>query len=452
MRITLWLGALLLVLAASALAQEERIIDNFAGVGTRAMGMGGSFVGVADDFTALYWNPAGLAQMQHHEVQAAFTRNGLTMESARSGISASSDLASTRVDALGGVYRVPVQRGSLVVAAGYNRVQAFDWVLREPGLTVVEPPPGSPAGTPRDSVLADNSYRHEGGIALTAFGAAVDVSPTVSLGATLGFTNGEDRSQTSFDWRDTLGTQTWRRAQDREAYDDNYGVALHAALGGLMRYPREEPRVRVGAQVTYSGVHDVSYVFRGIPDPNEHSRVEYDDGLVVSRQDTTESGSYRIALPLEMSAGVSVVPVAGLLLAGSVHVAEWKQTEYKGTDAEELAGATSFQSQYRNVARYHVGAEWQVPAVALDLRAGYYTDPLPFVGPLDPAADVDPETNPLVVVDQDRRFTTLGAGLVVDQVVHLDLAWVHGHYKQHEGRLSEKWTGDRVFASVACRF
>ena len=33
-------------------AQEEMAIDNFAGVGIRAMGMGGAFVGVADDFTA----------------------------------------------------------------------------------------------------------------------------------------------------------------------------------------------------------------------------------------------------------------------------------------------------------------------------------------------------------------------------------------------------------------
>jgi F plasmid transfer operon, TraF, protein len=30
-------------------------------LGTRALGMGGAFVGVADDATAVYWNPAGLA-------------------------------------------------------------------------------------------------------------------------------------------------------------------------------------------------------------------------------------------------------------------------------------------------------------------------------------------------------------------------------------------------------
>ncbi len=35
--------------------------QTFEAVGTRALGMGGAFVAVADDSTAVYWNPAGLA-------------------------------------------------------------------------------------------------------------------------------------------------------------------------------------------------------------------------------------------------------------------------------------------------------------------------------------------------------------------------------------------------------
>jgi hypothetical protein len=37
------------------------------GFGARAMGMGGAFVAVADDATAVYWNPAGLAQLSKAE-------------------------------------------------------------------------------------------------------------------------------------------------------------------------------------------------------------------------------------------------------------------------------------------------------------------------------------------------------------------------------------------------
>ena len=41
------------------------------GVGPRAAALGGAFTAIADDATALYWNPAGLAQMQTAEVTSA---------------------------------------------------------------------------------------------------------------------------------------------------------------------------------------------------------------------------------------------------------------------------------------------------------------------------------------------------------------------------------------------
>jgi hypothetical protein len=36
-------------------------------VGARAIGMGGAFVGTANDVTSLYWNPAGIARLDHSE-------------------------------------------------------------------------------------------------------------------------------------------------------------------------------------------------------------------------------------------------------------------------------------------------------------------------------------------------------------------------------------------------
>ncbi|OFW03987.1 MAG: hypothetical protein A3H96_16220 [Acidobacteria bacterium RIFCSPLOWO2_02_FULL_67_36] len=50
--------ALVVVLAASP---SPSLAQGFGEVGTRAAGMGGAFVAVADDASAVYWNPAGLA-------------------------------------------------------------------------------------------------------------------------------------------------------------------------------------------------------------------------------------------------------------------------------------------------------------------------------------------------------------------------------------------------------
>ena len=40
-------------------------------IGARAMSMGGAFSAVASDGTALFWNPAGLAQITYQEITAA---------------------------------------------------------------------------------------------------------------------------------------------------------------------------------------------------------------------------------------------------------------------------------------------------------------------------------------------------------------------------------------------
>jgi len=82
-RATLTVAALLL-LAGSAGA-------NFleTEVGARAMGMGGAFVAVADDVTALHWNPAGLADLEGTQVfgmrTSVYSVDGLAEDAVMAG-------------------------------------------------------------------------------------------------------------------------------------------------------------------------------------------------------------------------------------------------------------------------------------------------------------------------------------------------------------------------------
>ena len=118
----------------------------------------------------------------------------------------------------------------------------------------------------------------------------------------------------------------------------------------------------------------------------------------------------------------------------------------------EFRASTSFETQYQDVLRYHLGVEYKVPTIALDLRAGYFTDPIPFVGPrnLDPIADYPP-----IRIATDRRFFTLGAGLLLDGVVQIDLAWLQGSFEQTEvvdDTIVEAHNMDRVFIGVGYGF
>lgn len=66
--------ALLMVLSAIALADGVGAFSAFkSGVGARALAMGGAFVAVADDATAVLWNPAGLAQVADTRISGMTT-------------------------------------------------------------------------------------------------------------------------------------------------------------------------------------------------------------------------------------------------------------------------------------------------------------------------------------------------------------------------------------------
>jgi hypothetical protein len=66
--------ALLMVLSAVAWADGIGAFSAFKnGIGARALAMGGAFVAVADDATAMLWNPAGLAQLDDTRVTGMST-------------------------------------------------------------------------------------------------------------------------------------------------------------------------------------------------------------------------------------------------------------------------------------------------------------------------------------------------------------------------------------------
>lgn len=60
--------ALILILIFTIGFSLNAIDWNISGAGARAAGMGGAFIGVADDATAITWNPGGLTQLYRPEV------------------------------------------------------------------------------------------------------------------------------------------------------------------------------------------------------------------------------------------------------------------------------------------------------------------------------------------------------------------------------------------------
>lgn len=61
-----------LLLGLIALIMISQTAISYACVGARPLGMGGAFISIADDVNAIYWNPAGLTQLE--QKQTTYTR------------------------------------------------------------------------------------------------------------------------------------------------------------------------------------------------------------------------------------------------------------------------------------------------------------------------------------------------------------------------------------------
>jgi len=117
----------------TSLSYAQNINWNLTGAGARAAGFGGAFIGVADDATAISWNPAGLTQLIDPEASAVMRYISDTYKSDYSGRSESESLAHFVPNFASGVY--PFNFPGLKVVAAVAYQQQLDlytkWNLEE---------------------------------------------------------------------------------------------------------------------------------------------------------------------------------------------------------------------------------------------------------------------------------------------------------------------------------
>ena len=145
-------------------------------VGTRALGMGGAFVAVADDPSAVYWNPAGLPRM-------GLINLGVDWQSFDTGLD-----APTFLDPAAGGSSALVALTTPPLGVAYYRLRQTNLFPTRPDIL----PPGTAfAGDGRDATLF-----HDGmGTSLTThnIGASVvqSIGERIDVAATVRFVRGE---------------------------------------------------------------------------------------------------------------------------------------------------------------------------------------------------------------------------------------------------------------------
>lgn len=351
------------------IAEQSRTAFTIQGAGARAAGTGGAFIAVADDGTAVSFNPAGLAQLLRPEV--SFTAQSYNRNERLTGFATSdARIPTTQEDSAAGDHRtrpsfismaVPWSRDGRNAAfqISYQRILDFDFASDR---AYTATPTGG--GAPRN--ITQNVLQ-DGGIDLYSAALAMELSPRILAGLSVnswqgrwGFDSVSNRSVQGADVFDSTLTQ------------ENQFRGLNANLGLIWR----SDFLNFGA--VYRTPFTATYTFENYlvqPDPAT--------GLIVTTHGARRS--YDVKWPETFGWGLGLHPLSTLLLTADWSYTPWSKadfvdqgTAYDGRNWFDLAVA----SRTPNVRTFNTGAEWVAyvgDACVIPLRAGWFDEPQPIV-------------------------------------------------------------------------
>jgi long-subunit fatty acid transport protein len=412
---------IILVLLSLSLAQGTydaiRITDNELGFGARALGMGGAYVGVADDYSATYWNPGGLAQMRKMEFWMELSNlnygNSVEFQGNVKDVSTS----ATKFNSIGFTFPIPTYRGSLVFAFGYQRLKDFEYQNEFSGISAEGTDRLSFSGVDPDNpndiydffgrdVEKTGYASDDGSINQWSFAGAVDVSPTASVGLALNFWTGKSNFLQDFDQFDIYNNFDMYPADFNE-YIENRKISskyssFNAKFGALFKVGNQ---ARIGLGI------ESPQTFKVKEDYSSDGILYFDNG---DNFTFPEEGNfeYNVKIPFRFSGGVSVA-LGKILLSGSTKYTDWSQVKFDTGDLNDLN--RNFKTGYRGTFKLNFGAELGIPLYDSQIRAGYIYDPTPLKN---------------MPSDNNRKYLTFGLGTLIDRMFKIDIAYLRGTWKQ----------------------
>ena len=127
------------VLVAALSAPPFAAAQAAEAIGTRAQGMAGAFVGVADDASAVYWNPGGLAKGAYFSLVLDGNRSRAVPDGELTGAKRSGSLLALSTPALGlSYYRVQTSTVSSLPTFSRSAFQLDTLITHHLGATLVQ--------------------------------------------------------------------------------------------------------------------------------------------------------------------------------------------------------------------------------------------------------------------------------------------------------------------------
>jgi long-subunit fatty acid transport protein len=467
-RVLLGLGILFALTSTKSFAQypEDALRLSLSGlsVGARALAMGGAYTGVANDFTAIYWNPAGLGQIRQFELSGGVDHFGYSNDATFLGQSSNYSNSSTSISNAGFVYPIPTRRGSFTLAFGYNRSTDFTTALAFNGFNSVSsiiPSLYNPDATQdlawqlyledttgyspiQKNVNQRGKVLENDGVNNWSVAGALEIAPRFFLGATLTLLSGsysyirnytEEDSKNlyttpPFDFQqlDLTNTIDW----DLSGYGFKIGMLYNtgdiASFGLTMKLPS---RYTVKEKFQSDGTSTFKT-------PDNSGNYQYSASV-------GGNSEYDVQTPFVFGGGVSI-NAGGFVLSGDAEYTDWSEMEFKNPSSnisDLVSQNADIKNLFRATTNLRAGAEYTIPEQGVCLRAGFAYQPSPYDG--DPSSFA-------------QKYVTGGIGFAVESTVFIDVAYAHGWWDTYHvnydqtSRTDEKVKTDNLLFNVSYRF
>lgn len=375
-------------------------------VSARSAGMGNAFVGLANDASALYWNPAGLGQLRMREFSIGLANVGMNNDASMFGVTTSGSESGVVLTDLNLAIPFPVARGSFVVAAGYNRlldytgtiqldvfnpqssIQSslyntdeeldFAWNLGLEDTLVLtyldEGKPGWFAIPIANRVQQTTELFEDGGLNQWSFGGSFEIAPNAMLGLTLNVLSGSYRYERTFIeddvnnvWQDVIvgiddvARTDFQRLELEENWEQN--ISGWNMRFGFLYNLNDVARFGVAVQTANMLTISEDYTKTG---SSSFSNAD------LSYELNVDDNNYDITTAPIYSLGASWSPAEFATVSGDFEIVDYSDLEFGETNNFDATPLNrDIRKLFRATNNFRVGAEFTVPNTGLSLRGGF---------------------------------------------------------------------------------
>ncbi len=393
-----------LFLLSSLFGQDEsdaiRPFLQEIGPGARAMALGGAYVALAEDYTAAYWNPAGLAQIRRIEFHTGISHENSKSRIAYQSVTTSNSTGFTNLNSIGAVFPIPTYRGSLVFAIGYHRVNLFDNFSQIIGRPIIS----------GKSFNQDERSSEEGTINNWSFSGAVDLTKNLSVGGTLNLITGGNDINVRYVEDDPLDVLTTKSFNGQFRIRPDY-TGVNFKAGALIR---PMPNARIGLTLTTPSS-------LGVEENSNYSEVSIDDNNASSEYREESFLKYRITSPWKLEIGASY-KYQLITTTASVEYVDWTQMRFHSNILDngipiDADIDDAFLTQFRAATSYRLGIEGAIPNYGLKLMLGYAYHESPYKPTVE-------------LINSNKQYFSGGVSFLIDEQIKLDFACQYRWWRQ----------------------